>query len=213
MCFVDAPAADETALRARLDAAVGYAADKGRPWFAIACEEWMPPAWRDVVADAGLHVVMGMTGMVADEILPPRRPAPDLVLRRVGDESSRRAVAELHDLAYGLAPGLCDCMVDPAIWQPDLFGSVGSVDGVVVSTATAYPVLGTRYVAMVATRPGHGRKGYAEHVMRHALAQAEAATGARRATLHATDAGRPVYAAMGYEAVARLVLLATDEGG
>ena len=48
MCFVDAPATDDGELRRRLDAAVGYAADKGQPWFAVVCEEWLPaapPSW------------------------------------------------------------------------------------------------------------------------------------------------------------------------
>jgi GNAT superfamily N-acetyltransferase len=84
-----------------------------------------------------------------------------------------------------------------------------------VSTATAYAVGDVLYVAMVATLPGHGRKGYGELVMREALRLAGEARGpgaraGARATLHASEAGRPVYAAMGYEEVAHFVLLSTE---
>ena len=153
---------------------------------------------------------MPMTGMVAERILPPRRPAPTLDLRRVEDERSRGAVAELNDLAYGLPDGMCDCLVAPAFWPADMHGYVGSVAGQDVTTTTVFPACGALYVALVATHPGHGRKGYAEHVMRHALDEGRAALGLERSILHATDAGRPVYAAMGYEDTARFALLSTE---
>jgi GNAT superfamily N-acetyltransferase len=224
-CFVDAPAAgsaDRAAalatLRRHLDAARAYAAARGQPWFAVVCTDRLPAGWQDVAAEAGLHVAMPITGMVADALLPPRRPPPDLSLRRVGDEASRRAVAELHDRAYDLPAGMCDCLAEKGLWPDDVFGVLGSVGGEDVSTATAWAQGEVLYVAMVATRPGHGRKGYGERVMREALRLAGAATGrdpaaGARTILHATDAGRPVYAAMGYRDAARFVLLSTEGHG
>jgi predicted acetyltransferase len=61
---------------------------------------------------------------------------------------------------------------------------------------------GYRYVAMVATDPAHQRRGYAEAAMRRALAVAAGRYGEQTSFLHATDAGRPIYARMGYEPVA-----------
>jgi len=52
----------------------------------------------------------------------------------------------------------------------------------------------------------HG-KGYAEAVMRHAAEQAQAAMGFERIVLHASDMGRPVYAAMGFEGTTRVALI------
>jgi GNAT superfamily N-acetyltransferase len=222
-CFVDAPVAGATdraaalaTLRRHLDAVLYYAAARGQPWFAVVCTDRLPAGWQDVVAEAGLHVAMPVTGMVAEALLPPRRPPPDLSLRRVGDEASRRAVAELHDRAYDVPAGLCDCLAGAGLWPDDVFGVVGSVGGEAVSTATAWAQGEALYVAMVATHPGHGRRGYGERVMREALRLAGAATGRdpavrARTILHATDAGRPVYAAMGYRDTARFVLLSTEE--
>jgi predicted acetyltransferase len=55
---------------------------------------------------------------------------------------------------------------------------------------------------MVATEPAHQRRGYAEASMRHALEVASKRHGERPSFLHATDAGRPIYARMGYDTVA-----------
>jgi GNAT superfamily N-acetyltransferase len=212
-----APLLTPATLRRHLDAALAYAAGQPHPWFAVACTERLPAGWQDVVAEAGLHVALPMTGMVADALLPPRRQAPDLALRRVGDEASRRAVATINDRAYAVPAGTCDCLLGADLWQDDLFGVVGSVGGEDVSTATAYAVGDVLYVAMVATLPGHGRKGYGELVMREALRLAGEARGpgaipatSARTALHASEAGRPVYAAMGYEEVAHFVLLSTE---
>jgi ribosomal protein S18 acetylase RimI-like enzyme len=57
---------------------------------------------------------------------------------------------------------------------------------------------GYRYVALVATDPSTQRRGYAEAAMRHALEVAAEQHGDCPTVLHATDAGRPTYARMGY---------------
>ena len=57
---------------------------------------------------------------------------------------------------------------------------------------------GCRYVALVATAPAHRHHGYAEAVMRRALEVAASTHGECPTVLHATDAGRPIYARMGY---------------
>jgi predicted acetyltransferase len=74
---------------------------------------------------------------------------------------------------------------------------LGSVDGAAASGAAVLMVDGYRYVALVATAPAHRRRGYAEAVMRRAL-EVAAAHGECPTVLHATDAGRPIYARMGY---------------
>ena len=61
---------------------------------------------------------------------------------------------------------------------------------------------GHRYVLLVATDPAHQKKGFAEAAMRHALERAAEKFGDRPSFLHATEAGRPIYARMGYETIA-----------
>src|ERR1044071_4223414 len=80
----------------------------------------------------------------------------------------------------------------------DVWPDVGYVDGAPVSTSTTALVDGRLYVMMVATDAAHRNRGYAEAVMRRSLARAQAATGIRRTVLHASPAGKPLYASMGY---------------
>jgi predicted acetyltransferase len=66
----------------------------------------------------------------------------------------------------------------------------------------------TVYVAFVATPPDEQRKGYAEAVMRHSIEKGAEGMDLARTTLHATEAGFPLYLAMGYEATAHFRMLA-----
>ena len=78
---------------------------------------------------------------------------------------------------------------------------VGWTGGKPASGAAVMMVDGHRYVALVATDPAHQRRGYAEAAMRRALDVAAERHGAVPSFLHATDAGRPIYARMGYAPV------------
>ena len=93
----------------------------------------------------------------------------------------------------------------PAIGTRRFWHSHVPVLGVVgnrpAASAAVMMVDGLRYVALVATHPAHQRRGYADAAMRHALAVAAQAHGEQPTFLHATDAGRPVYARMGYAPV------------
>jgi GNAT superfamily N-acetyltransferase len=79
--------------------------------------------------------------------------------------------------------------------------ALGLVNGTPVSCAAAIETAGHHYVALVATDPAHQRRGYAEAALRHALGHASQVFGEQPTFLHATDAGRPIYARMGYQTV------------
>jgi predicted GNAT family N-acyltransferase len=79
---------------------------------------------------------------------------------------------------------------------------VGRVGEAAATSAAVMLAGGHRYVALVATQPGQQKKGFAEAAMRHALSAAAEKFGERPSFLHATAAGRPIYARMGYETVA-----------
>jgi predicted acetyltransferase len=60
---------------------------------------------------------------------------------------------------------------------------------------------GNLFLALVATAPDSRRKGFGEAIVRKALHEGGRRTGLKRATLHATDAGMPVYERIGYRKV------------
>ena len=128
-------------------------------------------------------------------------------LRLVADEATARDLATINAHAYGMPVEMFECICNLHLWHADSFGYVGYVDGRAVTSAAAFPAGGTVYVALVATMPDAHGKGYAEAVMRRAVAAGQQEMGISRATLHASDAGRPLYQSMGYQDCARLSIL------
>lgn len=172
------------------------------------CEAWAPAEWEQVALEAGFAMALNMTGMAADHLLPPRRALPELVFRRVSDETTARDLAMINAQAYGIPPDPFECLCNLHLWHEDSFGYVGYAGGKPVTSAAAFPVRGTMYIALVATVPEAHGNGYAQAVMRHTIEQAGRAMGPARMTLHASDMGRPVYRAMGFQPGARVMLLA-----
>jgi hypothetical protein len=217
-CFADVPnlffnlwiqsaaAATPEAFEAMLRIAGARAAASSHTVGGIIAEDWAPADWQARAAAAGLAPMVPMTGMEAEDLAPPRRAPADLDIRRVVDAAGARDLALLNADAYGMPRELFGAMCNMDLWQDDSLAFVGYANGKPVSSSAALPVMGTVYIALVATSPGEQGKGYAETVMRRAVVEGQQAMGVKRTTLHATDAGKPVYAAMGYGAGARLVL-------
>ena len=205
---VDRPAGTGDELRGLLKTAAARSAACEHPSALVVREDWMPAGWEKVIGEAGLAPMMPMIGMEGGELLPPRRPAPKIDIRRVADDAGARDLATLNAVAYHVPVELFECMASMRFWDERSLAYVGYVDGKAVSTASVIPVEGTVYVALVATLPEEQGKGYADTVMRHAVTEGQKAMGAMRTTLHATEMGQPVYRAMGYASGPRLILLA-----
>ena len=208
LCLHDSPLVSLDDLRRRLGLATERAADCPFPWLFCLCEHWAVSQWEAVVREYGLEPALPVTGMAADRLKPPRRALPDLAYRRVQDDATARDLAELNMHAYGLPLEMGACIGNLHLWQADSYGYVGYVDGQPVTCAATFPIHNTVYVAFVATHPDAQRQGYAEAVMRHAIEKGIEGTGLSRTTLHATEAGFPLYLAMGYEATAHFRMLA-----
>lgn len=205
--FLSSPARDIGDLVERAGTAIERGRRRGVGFLVSACDEWVGDlgAAREALAGLGLKLMMETTGMVTDELLPPRRPAPPgLEIRPIEDAAGREALSDLNCAAYGLALELGRAsFAREMVWGSDVFGQLGFVDGQPVSSTAVYIVDNRLYVAFVATHADFRGRGYAEAVMRRALEVASEKTGLRRTVLHATEMGRPVYAAMGYRAVTR----------
>lgn len=208
VCFLTRPVIELDDLRRRVASAVAHGTASALPWLLTLCEEWIPDGADDACREAGLMPVLGMTGMAADALAPPRRPRPDLTFARVRDADTALQVAAINTDAYGMPPEDAHHLALAELWPEDTYGYVGAIDGTPVTCAATVPVDGRLYVAWVATHPAHHRKGYAEAAMRESLHVAADATGLQRTILHATDAGRPVYAAMGYVPTSRFTMYA-----
>jgi GNAT superfamily N-acetyltransferase len=207
MSAFDRPVVDEADLRGLLALTRGRARTCQYDSMVGLCEAWLPEDWARIVEQEGFALALNLTWMTGNQLLPPRRALPDLVIRRVADEAAARDLSSINATAYGLPLEWFDCICNLRLWHADSRGYVGYAGGRAVTCAAVFPVAGTMYVGMVATLPEAQGKGYADAVMRYAIEQGRSLMGPLRITLHASDAGEPVYRAMGFEAGGRLPLL------
>lgn len=202
---LSSPVRDTADFAERCRIAIERGKESGQPWLLSVCQAWAGDleAANEVLAGLGFKLMLVNTGMVTDELLPPRRPPPgELEIRRVHDEETRNAVGDLNCLSYHIPIELGRTTISrESLWDDSVFGFVGFVNGEPVSCCVTVPVDGRLYGSLGATHPDHRRMGYCEAVMRRAVEEAAAATGLRRLVFHATDAGLPLYAEMGCRSV------------
>jgi GNAT superfamily N-acetyltransferase len=191
-------------LRAHGRDACAWAASKPVPWMFVVTHDALTPGVdaASELAACGLTPMLALTGMRAPSI-PSRRAAGDgLQVATADDAAALAAIVDVNSAAYGVDLDASKTLLaNPSFWAGHV-PALGRVDGTPVASAAVMMVAGCRYVLLVATMPDRQRRGYAEAVMRHALDVAAATHGETPTTLHATDAGRPIYARMGYDTIA-----------
>jgi ribosomal protein S18 acetylase RimI-like enzyme len=184
--------------------ACAWAADKRVPYLFVVTHEALVGGVDapSVLAGCGMAPVMPLTGMIAHRIVPALRRPEDLQLVVPDDEEGCAALLDVNAGAYGmdLEAGK-PALGRPEFWRSQHVPVLGIAGGKPVSASAVWMVDGYRYVALVATDPSCQRRGYAEATMRHSLEVAAEQHGDRPSVLHATDAGRPIYARMGYDEI------------
>lgn len=200
--LVTGPLMDEADLRERIEVAGSHFRRHELHWILGVSDHFVPETLRDRLAEicisAGLQYMMPLYGMAADTLAKTQRPLPAIELQVVDGATLREAVGDLNGAGYGIPGEVCRSVTcAPDIWQ-DMLGVVGFDAGVPAACACVAAIDNIAYVALVATAPAHQHKGYAEAVMRRALAEARTEWGVQRTVLHATPAGQSVYRRMGY---------------
>lgn len=192
---------------ARAAAARDYFASHQRPGLLVICGDWLTDEALTALANTGAHAGMELTGMAADRLEAPARTLPELQFRRVVDEDTRFALADMNCLSYGMPLDWGrESVGTDTHWGGANFGHIGYTNGQPVTAAATLVIGGVLYVGWVATLPSHRQRGYAEAVMRHSLEEARRASGIERTVLHATPAGYAVYERMGYQPQRRFTL-------
>jgi GNAT superfamily N-acetyltransferase len=190
-------------LAARLREGADYMREKKQAGLVYLCEDFLSPSLRGRVngfaKEAGLEYAIDVFGMAGD--VPRHRPMPDtpLEFKRVSDDAALKVYGEINAEGYGfpLEAGH-EALRGSHFWKSTAYAFIGYEAGQAVSTAAAIVNQGQLYLALVATRPHAQRKGYGYATVCHALQAACDATGLTRTTLHATQAGYPVYQRAGY---------------
>jgi hypothetical protein len=191
-------------LRSLGNRACAWASERPVPWLFVvthdALDADVDPA--AVLGSCGLASLMPLTGMRAEHVGEPHDP-PGLHLTVPRDDASCCTVVDVNTAAYGMDLDAGKALLGRAEFWKGHFPVVGHADGAPAATAAVLMVDGIRYVALVATVPGQQRRGFGDAAMRLALQLAADVHGQKPTVLHATEAGRPVYERMGYEAISR----------
>ena len=198
----DRPSA--AALETSARGAMQWAADKNAPWLFIVTREALD-AGVDAAAvldGCGLAPLLPLTGMAARRIAPLATVPAGLRLEVPEDDGGCGDIIDVNSAAYGLDLAASKPAFGRGAFWADHVAVLGRADGVPATSAAVMLAGGHRYVALVATQPSFQKRGFAEAAMRHALSVAADKFGERPSFLHASDAGRPIYARMGYETVA-----------
>ncbi len=209
---------DEATFATRLRHARAFMEKSARTGFFWLFEELLTPEARasaaDVASATGLQHAMTCFGM-AGEVLPfPRPDHPSLRFERVSTPEHLDAYAGLNAAAYGMdAQDVRSAMRGSSLWREGVYAYVGLDGDVPACCAGCCPVDGRLFVALVATDPTRQRRGFGEAVTRKALFEAASGTGLTRATLQATEAGRPVYERIGLRVTSRVPLYSVRTEG
>ena len=208
---VAVPTSDQrsaAALETSARGAMQWAADKHAPWLFIVTHEALD-AGVDAAAvldGCGLAPLLPLTGMAARRIAPPATVPAGLRLEVPEDDGGCGDIIDVNSAAYGLDLAASKPAFGRGAFWADHVAVLGRADGGPATSAAVMLAGGHRYVALVATQPAHQKRGFAEAAMRHALTEAAGKFGERPSFLHATDAGQPIYARMGYGTLGRLQL-------
>jgi ribosomal protein S18 acetylase RimI-like enzyme len=207
--LADTPVDKPRDLRARLQQAQRYFAPLRKPW-----SFWMPD---EIVAQpvretaelaarsVGLRWIAQHEGMIASGLQAPVRGLPELEFRRVFDRSTRAHFARLSCSVFELpAPVSSAVYGQPGFWSGSLSAWVGYHNGAPVCCAATEAAAGVIGLYSVATLEKFRRRGFAESITRHALEEAQKATGLAHHILHATRSGQPLYRQMGFRYATRL---------
>nr|WP_221383264.1 GNAT family N-acetyltransferase [Actinoplanes polyasparticus] len=188
------------ALEDHLYRAAGFMRGRRKAGYLWIFEDLLTPSARDslrpLAGAAGLELAFSGHGM-AGEIDIPDTGHPDLEFRRVESEEDLLAYGEINGRAYGMSLDAGrQAVAGSRLWL-DSHAYIGYRDGQPVTCATTVAGPDSLFLALVATRPDQGRRGYGEAVTRKAIYEGMKQTGHHRVVLHATEAGRPVYERIG----------------
>ena len=154
-----------------------------------------------VEGNSGIAELFRMPGMVAEELLPPKRALGEFVIREVAGEAMAEEIARLNVVCHEMELKDVAELTCSELWGGPNHGFLLYEDGAAVAGGSASFVEGVSYIGWMATLPEYRGRGYAEALLRHMDAFMRQRYGVKETVLHATEMGRPVYERLGFRAV------------
>ncbi len=158
----------------------------------------------------GLHCIADSPGMEADDLPAPRRSLPCMDYCRVGDAATRSDFSSIVSQCFHIPVSISRLIYEhEEIWQSGLEIWLGYVDQRPVCSAAVIDAAGGIGIYSVATMPLWRGKGYAEAVMRHAIADMRGRGAGGPLLLQSSPAGLDLYRRLGFRKVTRYFVFAT----
>ena len=149
----------------------------------------------------GIEAMFRMPGMVAGELLPPKRALGEFVIREIAGAAMAEDIARLNVVCHEMELKDVAELTCAGLWEGPNHGFLLYENGVAVAGGSASFMEGVSYVGWMATLPKHRGRGYAEALLRHMDRFMRLRYGVNETVLHATEMGRPVYQRMGFQVV------------
>lgn len=220
VAIVDAPAVDDADLLFRVNEAGEHFRALKRGWNLYVCEDMLDARTvrrLDTLLD-GMRMVriLDAPGMETDRLDTPRREPPELQYETVTTARARLAFTGLVALAFHVPYDTARVLYLPEErWQPNkqwnsvLRGWVGYLNGAPVTCAALMDYAGVWGIYSVATLKECRRRGLAEAVVRHMVAEYGSQRVAAPLVLQSSPEGRKLYRAMGFHRTTRFAVYAT----
>lgn len=180
-------------------------------WTFWLCEDLLEEANRDHVRSVfrtmGMLNIAHAPGMYAERLHPPSRALNGITVRKVEDHATRLDFAHLSSIIFALPFNTAkEVYCVPALWTGPMTGWVGYHSGIPVSMVSVVIAAGAAGVYSLGTVPEYQHRGFAEAILRHALADAQAETGSEATVLQSTRQGFNLYLRLGYRVVTQFAV-------
>lgn len=214
VAVIDAPTPDQAALVSCVNEAAQHFGRLVRGWNFYACEDLLDARTArrldDLLDPLGLVRILDAPGMETQDLEAPARSLPDLEFEPVANARERQAFTGLIAAAFHIPYPTARVLYEPEErWRSALEAWVGYLDGEPVTCGAAMEHAGALGIYSVATLENHRRRGCAEAVVRHAVAERRRRGFAGPLVLQATPDGRRLYRGLGFRRTTRFAVYAT----
>jgi len=219
IALLDSPAADPSGpgpgeLERRIERAAAHYRARNRDWSFWVCEHWVGPRTLrrlyKIFDASGMSCIAEPPGMEIEDLPPPHRPLPAIEVRTADEEQARIDFADIIGQCFFIPPQLAhEVYDDPSRWGAPVEIFVGYQRGRAVTCAALIEAAGAIGIYSVGTLPGWRGKGFAEAVMRHAVAEFRRRGAAGPIVLQSSPAGMELYRRLGFRRSTRYYVFST----
>ncbi len=212
--MLDEPVRDHEKLMSYLERARSYMRAKVHAGLLYLCPEAISGFdFETTMVQCGFVRKLPLVGMELSELQPAAGVSTTgidvvRVLDRQGAHDFATVIAEVFSTDFSICR---EEFVDKAFWRQDAFAYVTYLDEEPVSVSTVIENGDALYVGLVCTREQFRGRGYSYTTNYRALADAHANSALKRAFLHASQLGFPVYKKLGFQPRMNVVGYALSE--